>query len=84
MIGALLLVSSWSSRVRAPDDRRHALTPQHHAPTPEQKKRESALVNVVREATERFQDVSVAEAEGYVLQFGCVSGSDAGRWVSIS
>jgi hypothetical protein len=32
----------------------------------------------VREATERFHDVSVAEAEGYVLQFGCVSGSDAG------
>jgi hypothetical protein len=38
----------------------------------------AALVKVVRDATERFRDVSVAEAEGYALQFGCVSGSDAG------
>lgn len=38
----------------------------------------SALVKVVREATERFKDVGVAEAEGYALQFGCVSGPDAG------
>ena len=30
---------------------------------------------VVRDATERFQDVALAEAEGYLLQFGCVSGS---------
>jgi hypothetical protein len=37
-----------------------------------------ALIKIVREATERFQDVEVAKAEGYVLQFGCVSGSDAG------
>ena len=37
-----------------------------------------ALIKVVREATERFQDVEAAKAEGYVLQFGCVSGSDAG------
>jgi hypothetical protein len=38
----------------------------------------SALIKVVREATERFQDVEVAKAEGYALQFGCVSGSDFG------
>lgn len=38
----------------------------------------SALVNVVRESTERFKDVSVAEAEGYQLLFGCVSGPDSG------
>src|SRR5438067_2175129 len=38
----------------------------------------SALVDVVRQATERFRDVSVAMAEGYGLQFGCVSGSDVG------
>jgi hypothetical protein len=36
------------------------------------------LVNVVRAATERFKDVSVAEAEGYALMFGCVSGPDWG------
>jgi hypothetical protein len=39
---------------------------------------QAALIKAVREATERFQDVAVAEAEGYALQFGCVSGSDVG------
>jgi hypothetical protein len=38
----------------------------------------NALIQTVREATERFKDVHVAEAEGYQLQFGCVSGSDFG------
>ncbi len=36
------------------------------------------LIKIVRDATERFKDVSVAEAEGYALQFGCVSGPDEG------
>lgn len=38
----------------------------------------SALLQLVRESTERFKDVRVAEAEGYALQFGCVSGDSAG------
>jgi len=38
----------------------------------------SALIKIVRQATERFKDVSVAEREGYALQFGCVSGPDSG------
>jgi hypothetical protein len=46
--------------------------------TQEQKKGTSALVAVVREATERFKDVAAAEAENYFSQFGCVSGPDAG------
>jgi len=37
-----------------------------------------ALVRIVREATERFKDVKVAEDEDYHLLFGCVSGPDAG------
>lgn len=37
-----------------------------------------ALVNIVRESTERFKDVAVAEAEGYRPMFGCVSGPDSG------
>ena len=36
------------------------------------------FVNVVRDATERFKDVAVAEKEGYALMFGCVSGPDWG------
>jgi hypothetical protein len=38
----------------------------------------NALVKAVRAATERFKDVTVAKDEGYQLQFGCVSGPDAG------
>jgi hypothetical protein len=48
-----------------------------HSPAAEQDK-SGELVRIVREATERFQDVEVAKAEGYALQFGCVSGSDSG------
>lgn len=36
------------------------------------------LIKTVREHTERFKDVAVAETEGYGLQFGCVSGPDSG------
>ena len=38
----------------------------------------SGLIKIVRDSTERFKDVNVAIAEGYALQFGCVSGSDSG------
>ena len=44
----------------------------------EAKRTTNALVAVVRDATERFKNVAVAEAEGYTLQFGCVSGSESG------
>ena len=46
--------------------------------TADQKRNPGALVSVVREATERFKDVAAAEAEGYFLQFGCVTGPDSG------
>ena len=39
---------------------------------------QGALLKVVRDNTARFKDVSVAEAEGYSLLFGCVSGPDSG------
>jgi hypothetical protein len=43
--------------------------------TPEQQRRINKLVSEVRDATQRFKDVHVAEAAGYALGFGCVSGS---------
>jgi hypothetical protein len=49
-----------------------------HTTTPAQQRNASALIRIVRESTERFKDVSVAEAAGYALQFGCVSGPDSG------
>ena len=36
------------------------------------------LLTAVRQATTRFQDLSVAQSEGYQLQFGCVTGPDSG------
>ena len=58
----------------------HPHTPPTHVNemTREQQSKASAFLKVVRDSTERFKDVSVAMAEGYVLQFGCVSGSDSG------
>ena len=38
----------------------------------------NALVQIVRGATDRFRDPVAAEAEGYRLMFGCVSGGDFG------
>jgi len=43
-----------------------------------QKKNGNELVATVRRATARFFDVEVAKNEGYLPQFGCVSGSDFG------
>jgi hypothetical protein len=51
---------------------------QHQEQTPDQKSQANVLLQIVRDSTERFKDVSVAEAEGYALQFGCVSGPDSG------
>jgi len=51
---------------------------QHQASHESRPDRAGALFKTVREATERFKDVSVAEAEGYKLTFGCVTGPDAG------
>jgi hypothetical protein len=62
----------------AQDDRAPMLITQNQELTADQKMKASALIRIVRESTERFKDVSVAQAEGYALQFGCVSGSDNG------
>jgi hypothetical protein len=45
---------------------------------PNQKGQAGELVQIVREATARFQNVEVAKAEGYGLLFGCVSGGEYG------
>jgi hypothetical protein len=43
-----------------------------------QKAHSGDLVRIVRDSTRRFLDVRRAEAEGYGLLFGCVSGPDDG------
>ena len=49
-----------------------AQTHDHSRPAP------SSLVQIVREATRAFADVTVAEANGYGPAFGCVSGPQEG------
>jgi hypothetical protein len=78
LIGTLVAMSSWPSGALAQDDHAHMMTPQQQELTPDQKKQASALVNAVRAATERFQDVEAAKGEEYGLLFGCVSGDDRG------
>ena len=76
LVGVLALASFWPAHTLALHDQPHAQTSQNHGS--DQKNQSGAFVKLVRESTERFRDVAVAEAEGYVLQFGCVSGSDSG------
>jgi hypothetical protein len=71
-LAVLVLSGSLSSSARADDDQNA------HAQHRDASASRNALVRTVREATERFRDVSVAEAEGYHLAFGCVSGPDSG------
>jgi len=61
-------------RALAQEGHSHSLTPQQQQLTPDQASKASALSRLSGQSTERFKDVSVAEAEGYALQFGCVSG----------
>jgi hypothetical protein len=71
LFGIVALGTVWQSPALAQGKHVHAATVQDNAST-------NALVATVREATERFKDVAVADAAGYKLQFGCVSGPDSG------
>ena len=77
---ALALMSAGPLTALAQDGHSHMPTTQTNELTPDQKSKASALLKKVRDATERFQNVEVAEAEGYELQFGCVSGDSAGAF----
>lgn len=65
VLGVFALALLWPSRGLAQDPSPAAAA-------------QNALVRIVRETTERYKDVRVAEAEGYGLQFGCVTGEDSG------
>jgi hypothetical protein len=78
LAGVLVLTSFSPSRALAQEHDAHVMTSQPQAQTAEQKRQANALVNIVRDVTERFRNVSAAENEGYGLLFGCVSGGDYG------
>jgi hypothetical protein len=78
LIGGLALVAFGSSPALAQDHDRHAATDAQHERTAGEQKQWNALVRIVRDATDPFHDVAVAQGEGYSLLFGCVSGPDVG------
>jgi hypothetical protein len=71
----MLCMGVTSSRVLAQNGHSHGVQQDVAA---DNRSGANALVQIVRDATERFKNVAVAEAAGYQLQFGCVSGSDSG------
>ncbi len=77
LMTGLVLISVLPSRASAQTNHPHASTDETQL-SPEKKTARSALLKIVRDSTERFKDVAQAEAEGYSLMFGCVSGDSAG------
>lgn len=71
---AVFLGCVCSSQTQAQAGHSHQMTSQSQKLTTAQ----GALLQVVRDSTERFKAPSAAEAEGYHLAFGCVTGPDAG------
>ena len=78
VIGVFALAIVCPPRALAQGDHSHGLTAPQHESNSEQKGKAGALVKLVREVTERFKNVAVAESEDYHLLFGCVSGPDSG------
>jgi hypothetical protein len=74
---ALTFTGTYSSPALAQDAHEHGATQQKEK-SAEDLSKENALVKIIRDATERYKDVRAAEAAGYSLQFGCVSGEDSG------
>jgi hypothetical protein len=75
---ALVLVTVGPTLIRAQDGHMHMPAAQQQEATLDQQSNADTLLKIVRQSTERFKDVAVAEAAGYALNFGCVTGDDAG------
>lgn len=73
-----VLTASAVSSPSALADEKAATRASHHQSQESAKGRPAELIRIVREATARFRDSRVAEAEGYGLMFGCVTGPDVG------
>ena len=50
----------------------------HATAQAQSKSAEGELLRAVRESTEKYKNVAAAEADGYSLLFGCVTGPDSG------
>ena len=77
LLAALMVsISPMPGVAQSHDDHGGHAASQWHKPTPQ----ESALVEAVRAATEKYKNVRSVEGpgDGYELKFGCVSGGDFG------
>jgi hypothetical protein len=74
----VVLIGAGPTHALPQESHAHTTVSQGHEQSWERNDQANALIKVVRDATQRFQDVSAAEAAGYQLQFGCVSGPDFG------
>jgi len=75
---ALAFMSAAPLPARAQDAHSHLQASPDAALTADQQSKAKTLLKKVRDATERYQNVNVAEADGYQLLFGCVSGDTVG------
>ena len=76
---ALVLMNVCPTRTMAQDAHSHAAATQEKKDAKDAtESSQQTLVKTVRAATDKYQDVSVAMADGYALNFGCVSGPDSG------
>jgi len=78
LAGVLGLMALCSLTVLADDAHAYVAVAQSEERATDQKGKGSELLQIVRDATRRFKNVEEAEAEGYGLLFGCVSGESEG------
>jgi hypothetical protein len=73
---ALMSAGQWTAM--AQDAHSNMQAPQNTELTADQASNAKTLLKKVRDVTDRYQNVQVAEADGYQLLFGCVSGDSSG------
>jgi len=78
LFGVLVLTGASPSPALAQDPHAQMMMGSPREQTAEQRAQFNELVKAVQDATRRFRDPAAAEAEGYALNFGCVSGGDFG------
>lgn len=75
---ALALTGVLPPQARGDHNGEPAAASKHASDAKARKKSSGEFVELVRQVTKPFQDVTLAEAAGYHLAFGCVSGPDVG------
>ena len=83
-LGVLALVAAQAPQAHDGDASTHAATTQEQLNS---ERNTNELVKIVRQATDKYHSVAVAEGDGYHLLFGCVSDEDSGamglHWVNL-